>query len=463
MGGNYPETLQDVYAGIKTLDRNVQSQSLRDCVKKLRRILSGPSPSVDDVIQTGIVSYLVDCLKCQDSLVLFEATWSITNLVAGTDTAPTNMIVDKGGIPPLVALLQCENTEVRNQAMWALSNIAANTAPHRDRILASGALPPIVTLIQSGLQEPCQVDLLQLGVWTLSNLCTSKPYPNFAFIYPVFSCFDDVLESSSDLDVVESICWALSDLTATHLGRRALIATSCLPRLVEKLDMPSPIYRYAFKIFGNLISGDDEQTDAVMATDFLRVANRHLNRSPDNNLLKEICFTLSNLSVTSITEIWNYNFIKNLFVFLDVKSLRIDIKREILYVLLNTIEKCTTNQIQTIVYTYNAIHLFSRILNRDTDALLVDLTLSSINSILQHNFEYSELMEKEGGFDVLQNIIGKVGVHSAKAFRIQERHFQTVMERRSLRNILDSYQNELLPTVIIDLIVSFTYPSLMVQ
>jgi len=202
MGGNYPETLQDVYAGIKTLDRNVQSQSLRDCVKKLRRILSGPSPSVDDVIQTGIVSYLVDCLKCQDSLVLFEATWSITNLVAGTDTAPTNMIVDKGGIPPLVALLQCENTEVRNQAMWALSNIAANTAPHRDRILESGALPPIVTLIQSSLQEPCQVDLLQLGVWTLSNLCTSKPYPTFAFIYPVFSCFDDVLESSSDLDVV---------------------------------------------------------------------------------------------------------------------------------------------------------------------------------------------------------------------------------------------------------------------
>ncbi len=462
MGGNYPETLQDVYAGIKTLDRNVQSQSLRDCVKKLRRILSGPSPSVDDVIQTGIVSYLVDCLKCQDSLVLFEATWSITNLVAGTDTAPTNMIVDKGGIPPLVALLQCENTEVRNQAMWALSNIAANTAPHRDRILESGALPPIVTLIQSGLQEPCQVDLLQLGVWTLSNLCTSKPYPTFAFIYPVFSCFDDVLESSSDLDVVESICWALSDLTATHLGRRALIATSCLPRLVEKLDMPSPIYRYAFKIFGNLISGDDEQTAAVLATDFLRVADRHLNHSPDNNLLKEICFTLSNLSVTSITEIWNYNFIKNLFHYLDLKSLRIDIKREILYVLLNTIEKCTTRQIQTIV-TYNAIHLFSRILNRETDALLVDLTLSSINFILKHNLEYAELMEREGGFDVLQNIIGKVGVHSAKAFRIQNRHFQTVMERRSLRDILDSYQNELLPTVIIDLIVSFTYPSLMVQ
>jgi len=460
MGGNYPETLQDVSAGIKTLDRTVQSQSLRDCVKKLRRILSGPSPPVDEVIQAGIVSYLVDCLKCQDSLVLFEATWSITNLVAGTDTAPTNMIVDKEGIPALVALLQCGNKEVRNQAMWALSNIAANTVAQRDSILESGALPPIVTLIQSALQEPCQLDLLQLGVWTLSNLCTSKPYPNFAFICPVFSCFADVLESSSDLDVVESVCWALSDLTSTHLGRTTLIATSCLPRLVEQLDMPSPIYRYAFKIFGNLVSGDDDQTAAVLATDFLRVADRHLNHSPEHNLLKEICFTLSNLSITSITEIWNYNFIKNLFRYLDLKSLRIDIKREILYALFNTIEKCNTIQIQTIVYTYNAIHLFSRILNRETDALLVDLTLSSINFILKHNLEYAELMEREGGFDVLQNIIGKVGVHSAKAFRIQNRHFQTVMARRSLRDILDAYQNELLPTVITDLIVSFTYPSM---
>ena len=224
--------------------------------------------------------------------------------------------------------------------------------------------------------------------------------------------------------------------------------------------MPLPIYMHSFKIFGNLVSGSDAQTAAVLTTDFLQIASEHLSRSPANNLLKEICYTLSNISITSVDEVWNYNFIKTFFSYLDVKFLTIDVKTELMHALLNTIEKSNKFQIQTIVYTYNAIQRLSNILDMETDALIVDLTLSIINIILNKKTEYADLMEKNGGFDTIEDIISKGGEHSAKATRIRCRHFQTVMARRDLWKVLDGYHNELLPTVIIDLIVGFTYPSL---
>lgn len=461
MEENYLETLQDFCKVLKLLDKQSQrDQSQLDCVKKLRQILSNPSPPINEVIQTDVVSYLVGFLKCQDPLLLYESAWALTNLVSGTDTNPTNIVVESGAIPSLVALLQFENKKIRDQAVWALSNISANTVTQRDLILESGALPPIITLVRSVLHYPQQLDLLQLGVWTLSNLCRSKPSPDFGLIYPVFSCFSDVLEGSVDPDVIGNICWTLSDLTSTHLGRNALISTSCLPRLVETMHMPLPIYMHSFKIFGNLVSGSDAQTAAVLTTDFLQIASGHLSRSPANNLLKEICYTLSNISITSVDEVWNYNFIKTFFSYLDVKFLTIGVKTELMHALLNTIEKSNKFQIQTIVYTYNAIQRLSNILDMETDALIVDLTLSIINIILKKKTEYADLMEKNGGFDTIEDIISKGGEHSAKATRIRFRHFQTVMARRDLWKVLDGYHNELLPTVIIDLIVGFTYPSL---
>ena len=205
-------TIRDLCEGIKTVD----GKNRHYYVKEIRQLLSKATPPIDEVVQTGIIPYLVDFLKLRDIPLLFETAWGLTNLVSERNSHATNIVVENGAIPPLIALLHIENEEVRNQAMWAVSNISANTSEHRDLILDAGALPAIVTMVRSAAQNPHQLELLQLGSWTLGNLCKGKPDPPFELICPIFSCFEYILGETNDVETIKNISWTLNDLTSTH-------------------------------------------------------------------------------------------------------------------------------------------------------------------------------------------------------------------------------------------------------
>ena len=448
----HTNTLHDLCEGIKNLNEKNQYYY----VKKIRQLLSGDSPPIDEVVETGIIPHLVEFLKLRDIPLLFETTWVLTNLVSETDPRSTNIIVENKVIPTLMALLHIENEEVQKQAMWVLSNISANTSEHRDLILNAGALPAIITMVRFAAQNTQQLELLQLGSWTLGNLSKGKPPPPFELICPIFSCFENILEVSDDVDTIKNISWTLNDLTSTHKCRNALIKTSCLPRLLDKLKLSSAIYVDVFRIFGNLASGSDAQTTAVLNSSFLRIASETLQQFPEDKLFKEICFTLSNLAVTSVNEIWNYNLLKPLFSYMDKTSLKVDIKRELMHALANSIEKSNKTQIQVVINTYIAIPRLCNILATEDDSVVVSLALIMIEIFLKSEPEYADLIETSGGFDTIESLRG--GEHSTQATRIRSCYFQTVIARRDLWKILNKYYDQVLPTVLINLIVAFTYP-----
>ena len=178
-------TLHEICEEIKTPDGGKRLYY----VKKIRQLLSADTPPINEIVQTGIIPYLIGFLKLRDIPLLFETSWVLTNLVSETNPYSTNIVVDNRAVPTLMSLLHIENEEVRNQAMWALSNIAANTGNQRDLILNAGALPAIVTMVRSAIQNPQQLNLLQLGSWTLGNLCKGEPPPPFELISPIFWCF----------------------------------------------------------------------------------------------------------------------------------------------------------------------------------------------------------------------------------------------------------------------------------
>ncbi len=451
-------TLHELCEGIKTID----GKNHHYCVKEIRQLLCrDTSPPINEIVQAGVVPHLVDFLKLRDIPLLFETAWVLTNLVSETDPRSTNIVVENGVIPPLMSLLHIENEEVRNQAMWVLSNISANTGEHRDLILHAGALPAIVTMVRSVAQNPQQLNLLRLGSWTLGNLCKGKPAPPFELICPIFSCFEYILEVADDADTIKNISWTLNELTSTHQCRKALIKTSCLSRLLNKLELSSSIYLDVFRICGNLASGSDAQTTAVLNSSFLRIASETFQQVPEDKLLKEICFTLSNLAVTSVNEIWNYNFIKHLFSYMDKTTLKIDIKRELMHALHKSIKNSNKNQLQVVVSTYSAIPRLCNILvAEENDRVVVSLTLIMIEVILKFEPEYADLIERIGGFDTIESLMEEGGEHSTQATRISSRYFQTVIARRDLWKILTAYRkhDQILPIVLVNLIVEFTYP-----
>jgi hypothetical protein len=57
------------------------------------------------------------------------------------------------------------------QAVWGLGNIAGDSPVARSTVLAAGALPPLLQLLQ---KPPATIDALRNAVWLLCNLCAGK-------------------------------------------------------------------------------------------------------------------------------------------------------------------------------------------------------------------------------------------------------------------------------------------------
>lgn len=75
-----------------------------------------------------------------------------------------------GAIPKLVQLLQHDTEELADQAAWALGNIAGDCAQNRDRVLAAGAMPTLLKLLDLSVPPVVGQGTLRNSMWFLSNL-----------------------------------------------------------------------------------------------------------------------------------------------------------------------------------------------------------------------------------------------------------------------------------------------------
>jgi len=102
-GKNAPLTL--------TLEQIVeQSQNADDgqkliAVQQARKLLSSDrNPPIDDLIRSGIMPILVECLKREDySALQFEAAWALTNIASGT-SQQTQAVVDAGKVKSIITI-----------------------------------------------------------------------------------------------------------------------------------------------------------------------------------------------------------------------------------------------------------------------------------------------------------------------------------------------------------------------
>lgn len=338
------EHLPSMIGGVYSDDNNLQLEA----TTQFRKLLSiERSPPIEEVIQSGVVPRFVEFLMREDFPQLqFEAAWALTNIASGT-SENTKVVVDHGAVPIFVKLLASPSDDVREQAVWALGNVAGDSPKCRDLVLANGALLPLL----AQLNEHAKLSMLRNATWTLSNFCRGKPQPSFDQVRPALPALERLIHSN-DEEVLTDACWALSYLSdGTNDKIQAVIEAGVCPRLVELLLHPSPsVLIPALRTVGNIVTGDDLQTQCIINHQALPCLLNLLTGNYKKSIKKEACWTISNITAGNkeqIQAVIEANIIAPLVHLLQ--NAEFDIKKEAAWAISNATSGGSHEQIKFLV------------------------------------------------------------------------------------------------------------------
>jgi len=253
---------------------------------------------------------------------------------------------------------------------------------------------------------------MQPGLCLIS--AEEKPQPPFEMIRPALPLLAKLI-TMDDAEVITDAAWALSyisdDNNPSNNKIQAVIEHGVLPRLVQCLNHHlTSVQVPALRCIGNVVTGDDRQTSAVLACKplpFLLGLMSHRKKG----IKKEACWTISNITAGSgeqIQQVLEANMIPPLVCILREETF--DIQKEAAWAISNATSGGTTSQIRFLV-EHGAIPALCDLLPC-ADAKVTMVALEGIENILRNGKKeaaktnqlnpYSDAVEECGGLDHLE-------------------------------------------------------------
>uniref|UniRef100_A0A914H1U1 Importin subunit alpha n=1 Tax=Globodera rostochiensis TaxID=31243 RepID=A0A914H1U1_GLORO len=281
--------LQEIVVQAQSTDPEVQMLA----VTQARKLLSSDrNPPIDDLISSGILPILVNCLESANATLQFEAAWALTNIASGTSDQ-TRAVVQAGAVPHFLKLLESPNMNVCEQAVWALGNIIGDGPHFRDYCIELGIVQPLLKFVAPDIP----LNFLRNVTWVMVNLCRSKdPPPNRQIVQMLLPMLA-VLIHHQDTSILVDTVWALSYLTDGGNDQIQLVIDSAVVQyLVPLLGHPEvKVQTAALRAVGNIVTGTDEQTQLVLDCGALQMMPALLSHQKEK-INKEAVWFLSNIT-----------------------------------------------------------------------------------------------------------------------------------------------------------------------
>ena len=298
---------------------------------------------------------------------------------------------------------------MREQAVWALGNIAGDSYQCRDQLLFNNVLAKLLPLTMENNIKP---SLRRNAVWTISNLCRGKPAPPFNVVNIAIPYLAELIKSN-DSQVVTDACWALSYLSdGDNTKIQAVINSGVCEKVVLNLMHQSQaVQTPSLRIIGNIVTGDDEQTQHVIDFHVLpRLKFMLDNVNIKKAIKKEVCWTISNITagpvhqIEAVIEASIFESLINHLIYSDF-----DVKKEAAWAIANATSSGSFEQIRYLV-SKGCIKPLCDLLDT-SDARIVAVALEALENILEKgNLEdeddnnYAVLIEDANGSQLIEKL-----------------------------------------------------------
>ncbi|CAD8066995.1 unnamed protein product [Paramecium primaurelia] len=367
-------------------------------LNRCRKLLSNPqiaAPTeqmIELFFQTRVIIKIFDIAKNTNiPLLKYEALWIICNIGIGTQKQ-IQTIVDNDGINILFQALESEYVEIIELGVWALANMAGENLIFRDMLLQQGVLKLFINLANKcrGNQSETNdwgtknLTILKTLVWAFSNLAKRRKTQEKIFYKDLVYILCQIIVETEDEEILNDACWGLSYLSHEDSIMHIIIQEQITQKLVVLLQKENhSIVIPALRILGNILTGNEEQTNVVLNCGVLQVF-QNLLQNKKRTLRQEVCWSLSNIAAGSSGQVKQIirddQLLNSIFLLLNNETS--NVIEQISFIFSNCIFSAELEDIDYLVMQHGLIQKMSLLLDMN-EKIVIGVTLEGIYKILK--------------------------------------------------------------------------------
>lgn len=370
---------------------NEQLQQL-DGAQTIRLMLNTQAhPSTNAVVESGVVSVMVDMLrdKLSSSELRSECIWTLTNICSGTHDQ-TSVVCEPPNLEFFVSLLdlsiEYEYCDLK-ELLYLLANIAADSVGHRDTLINLGIVHNLILIFSIYNTEQ---KIIELATWLLCNLFRGNPFANFNNMKELIPICVQLIKLDVESILYHSL-YSLRMLMISENGPNVLnsllesdLANTCVEHLSNK-NISARVKEKCLQILVYIASNPKhEYAQVILNLPILQTCREILITNQYDSLKSKCLLLISNFCAipSQLQDVMNSNILFNVILphyFQQNHSIKI----EILWIMTNMINSGNDNQINVLLNYHNFCSIFFDIFEI-ADEFLLFAGIEAILNILTH-------------------------------------------------------------------------------